>query len=126
MAVEKMVMMNVNRGYFSVDDVLKDIALSSKVDLVSAMREIEENNMLININHENLERVIDLNDIKSFSKDTSYRQLIQKQKKLIKLLILILENSLDGVFLDKDHVRGKIDEIYEQVQHYNENQTGGR
>ncbi|NLY77668.1 MAG: ATPase [Tissierellia bacterium] len=121
MAVEKMVMMNVIGDISRVDDVLKDIALSSKVDLVSAMREIEENNMLININHENLERVIDLNDIKSFSKDTSYRQLIQKAEEINKAFnIDIGEASLDGVFLDKDHVRGKIDEIYEQVQHYNE------
>jgi len=122
MAVEKMVMMNVIGDVSRVDDVLKDIALSGKVDLVSALREIEENNFLININQENLERVIDLNDITVFTKDNSYRQLMQKAEEIRKAFnIEIDEPSLDETSFDKEHIKSKIDEIYEQVRNFIQN-----
>jgi V/A-type H+-transporting ATPase subunit I len=121
MAVEKMVMMNIIGDVSKVDSVLKDIALSGMVDLVSAMKEIEENNFLININHENLERVIDLNDIKTFNKDNSYRQLMQKAEEIKKAFnVDIQEISLDELSLDKDYISAKINEIYEQVTNHSE------
>ena len=121
MAVEKMVMMNIIGDISRVDDILKDIALSGKVDLVSAMKEIEENNFAININHENLERLVDLNDIKTFNKDNSYKQLIQKAEEIKRAFnIETHEPSLGGPSLDKDHIRARIDEIYEQVENYSE------
>ncbi|MFS8541986.1 MAG: hypothetical protein LOD89_07845, partial [Tissierellales bacterium] len=121
MAVEKMVMMNIIGDVSKVDSVLKDIALSEMVDLVSAMKEIEENNFLININHENLERVIDLNDIKTFNKDNSYRQLMQKAEEIKKAFnVDIQEISLDELSLDKDYISAKINEIYEQVVNHSE------
>ncbi len=121
MAVEKMVMMNIIGDVSKVDSVLKDIALSEMVDLVSAMKEIEENNFLININHENLERVIDLNDIKTFNKDNSYRQLMQKAEEIKKAFnVDIQEISLDELSLDKDYISAKINEIYEQVTNHSE------
>jgi V/A-type H+-transporting ATPase subunit I len=121
MAVEKMVMMNIIGDVSKVDSVLKDIALSGMVDLVSAMKEIEENNFLININHENLERVIDLNDIKTFNKDNSYRQLMQKAEEIKKAFnVDIQEISLDELSLDKNYISSKINEIYEQVVNHSE------
>jgi V/A-type H+-transporting ATPase subunit I len=121
MAVEKMVMMNIIGDVSKVDSVLKDIALSGMVDLVSAMKEIEENNFLINISHENLERVIDLNDIKTFNKDNSYRQLMQKAEEIKKAFnVDIQEISLDELSLDKDYISSKINEIYEQVVNHSE------
>lgn len=121
MAVEKMVMMNIIGDVSKVDSVLKDIALSEMVDLVSAMKEIEENNFLININHENLERVIDLNDIKTFNKDNSYRQLMQKAEEIKKAFNVDIEEiSLDELSLDKDYISAKINEIYEQVTNHSE------
>ena len=121
MAVEKMVMMNIIGDVSKVDSVLKDIALSGMVDLVSAMKEIEENNFLINISHENLERVIDLNDIKTFNKDNSYRQLMQKAEEIKKAFnVDIQEISLDELSLDKEYISSKINEIYEQVTNHSE------
>lgn len=121
MAVEKMVMMNIIGDVSKVDSVLKDIALSGMVDLVSAMKEIEENNFLINISHENLERVIDLNDIKTFNKDNSYRQLMQKAEEIKKAFNVDIEEiSLDELSLDKDYISSKINEIYEQVTNHSE------
>lgn len=121
MAVEKMVMMNIIGDVSKVDSVLKDIALSGMVDLASAMKEIEENNFLINISHENLERVIDLNDIKTFNKDNSYRQLMQKAEEIKKAFNVDIEEiSLDELSLDKDYISSKINEIYEQVTNHSE------
>jgi V/A-type H+-transporting ATPase subunit I len=121
MAVEKMVMMNIIGDVSKVDSVLKDIALSGMVDLVSAMKEIEENNFLINISHENLERVIDLNDIKTFNKDNSYRQLMKKAEEIKKAFNVDIEEiSLDELSLDKNYISSKINEIYEQVVNHSE------
>jgi len=121
MAVEKMVMMNIIGDISRVDDVLRDIALSGMVDLVSSMKEIEENNFLININHENLERVIDLNDIRTFNRDNSYKQLIQKAEEIKKAFNMDVQQiTIDETSLDKDYIVAKINEIYEQVVNYSE------
>ena len=69
MSVEKMTMMNVIGNIVDVDNVLKDIILSGKVELVSALSQIEDNSFVFKVENENLEKVLDLNYITSFSKD---------------------------------------------------------
>lgn len=117
MAVEKMVMMNVIGDIHHVDNVLKDLMISNKVDLVSAIKEIEENDFALNIKDENLEKLVDINDIKPFTIDNSYKNLIQKAEDLKRFFsIESYEKSMPRVLLSKEEISERINAIYEEVQ----------
>lgn len=123
MSVEKMTMMNVIGNISDVDNVLKDIILSGKVDLVSALSQIEDNSFVFNIKDENLEKVIDLNYITSFSNDKrSYEELLKKGEKLEQILNITsnyMESNLkDNIDIFK--ISEELNKIYEEVTEPNE------
>ena len=72
MSVEKMTMMNIIGKVDEVDGVLKDLLKTRKVDLVSALTQIEENNFLFDVSDENVDRLIDLNYITSYENDYKF------------------------------------------------------
>lgn len=49
-----------------VDNVVKDLILSGKVSLVNALKQIEENSFMFNVDDRNVEKVIELNSITTF------------------------------------------------------------
>lgn len=66
MAVEKMSMMSIVGDIDEVDNVVKDLILSGKVSLVNALKQIEENSFMFNVDDRNVEKVIELNSITTF------------------------------------------------------------
>ncbi|WP_353094923.1 V-type ATPase 116kDa subunit family protein [Tissierella praeacuta] len=118
MSVEKMTMMNVIGNISDVDNVLKDIILSGKVDLVSALSQIEENSFVFNVKDENLEKVIDLNYITSFSKDKSYEELLKKGEELEKILNIESDYMKSDLKEDTDidTISQVLNNIYEEVK----------
>lgn len=129
MAVEKMVMMNIIGNISYVDNVLKDIILSDKVDLVSAISQIEDNSFIFNVKDENLEKVIDLNYISSFSKNKSYEELIRKGEKLRKILDinpndikynLREEIDISNISLEMNNIYEEIEEPSKRIEEYKE------
>lgn len=129
MAVEKMVMMNIIGNISYVDNVLKDIILSNKVDLVSAISQIEDNSFIFNVKDENLEKVIDLNYINSFSKNKSYEELIRKGEKLRKILDinpndikynLREEIDISNISLEMNNIYEEIEDPSKRIEEYKE------
>lgn len=115
MSVEKMTMMNVIGNMADVDNVLKDIILSGKVDLVSALSQIEDNSFVFNVKDENLEKVIDLNYITSFSKDKTYEELLKKGEELESILD-IKSNYMEFNLKDESKASDKLNNIYEEIK----------
>lgn len=118
MAVEKMTIMNIIGKISDADSVLKDIIVSGKMDLVSALSQIEENNFVFNVKDENLEKVIDLNHISAFRKDRSNEELLKKGEELKAILEL---RSLENIFNLKDNydysrIAPELNHIYEEVK----------
>lgn len=122
MAVEKMTMMNVIGHISEVDNMLKDIILSGKVDLVSALSQIEENSFVFNVKDENLEKAIDLNYITSFIKDKSYEEDLKKAEELKKVLNLELNSKeLDlKEHIDISKISIELNNIYNEIINPNE------
>ncbi|MEY8416558.1 V-type ATPase 116kDa subunit family protein [Tissierella praeacuta] len=118
MAVEKMTMMNIIGNISDVDNVLKDIILSGKVNLVSALSQIEDNSFVFNVKDENLEKVIDLNYITSFSRDKGYEELLKKGEELEEVLN-IKSNYLNLNLKDNMDINETsqiIENIYKEVK----------
>ncbi|MDR7857393.1 V-type ATPase 116kDa subunit family protein [Tissierella sp.] len=122
MSVEKMTMMNVIGNISDVDNVLKDIILSGKVELVSALSQIEDNSFVFKVENENLEKVIDLNYITSFSKDKNYEELLKRGEELEEVFDIKFKhkepNLEDNIDIDK--MSKEFSNIYEEVKESNE------
>lgn len=82
MSVENMTMMNIIGNITDVDNVLKSMLLSNKIDLVSALSQIEDNSFLFKVKDDNIEKVIDLNNITSFQKDNSFEAILTKGEEI--------------------------------------------
>lgn len=118
MSVEKMTMMNIIGDINSVDEVLRDIILSGRVDLVSAMSQIEDNSFVFNVGDENLEKVLDLNYITFFSKDEVYEKNLEKAKELEAVLDIRDINMKSNVtdHIGKEDIANELDRIYREVK----------
>lgn len=122
MSVEKMIMMNIIGDIFDADNVLKDILISNKVDLVSALNQIEENNFVLNLKDENIEKLVDLNSIKPFDKDNDYKDLVKKAEELKRIFHIesVHEKKVPDSLISKEDISRELEEIYGLVQEYNE------
>ena len=122
MAVEKMTMINVIGNIFDVDNVLKDIILSGKVELVSALSQIEDNSFIFKVEDENLEKVIDLNYITSFQKDKFYEGALKKGEELKGIFhIEPIDMELDlKENIDISRISKELENIYDEVKGPNE------
>lgn len=117
-SVEKMTMMNIIGDINSVDEVLKDIVLSGRVDLVSAMSQIEDNSFVFNVGDENLEKVLDLNYITTFKKDLMYEQTLKKARELEEVLNIKDVNMKSNVtdHIDREDISNELDRIYNEIK----------
>ena len=121
MAVEKMTMVNVIGNISDADNVLKDIILSGKVELVSALSQIEDNSFVFKVEDENLEKVIDLNYISSFQKDKSHEGIIKKGEELKE--IFHIESNMEPDLkenVDIPSISKELEKIYNEVKAPNE------
>lgn len=118
MAVEKMSMMNIIGNISYVDNLVKDLMFSGKVNLVNALSQIEENSFVFNIKDENLEKAIDFNYISGFPKDKNFEELLKKGEELKGILnIKPSLNISDSIELkDISLISQDINEIYSNVK----------
>lgn len=92
MAVEKMLMMNVIGKIEDVDNVLRDIILSEKVELVSSEAQIELNNFAFKLQGGNIDKAVGLNYVTSFERDNSHDKELKKVTELKDILNIELEH----------------------------------
>ena len=119
MSVEKMTMMNIIGKVNEVDGVLKDLLKTKKVDLVSALTQIEENNFLFDVSDENVDRLIDLNYITSYEKDDNFEEVIKKGEDLKSILNIDFDSSSVDVNADmmkREEIENEIEKIYQEIQ----------
>ncbi|MCR3956989.1 MAG: hypothetical protein NUK57_11895 [Gudongella sp.] len=119
MSVEKMTMMNIIGKVDEVDGVLKDLLKTKKVDLVSALKQIEENNFLFDVSDENVDRLIDLNYITSYEKDEQFEEIVKKGEELESILNLEFDKAAidtEAPMMKKEEIISEIDQIYQEVQ----------
>ena len=117
MSVENMTMMNIIGNVADVDNVIKIMLLSNKVDLVSAISQIEDNSFLFNVNDENIEKLVDLNNIYSFRKDNSFEELLKNGEEIKR--ILGFDSNYDDPDImkniDMDKITEEFKEIYDEI-----------
>lgn len=118
MAVEKMSMMNIIGNISYVDNLVKDLIFSGKVNLVNALSQIEENSFVFNIKDENLEKAIDFNYISGFSKDKSFEELLEKGEELKQIFNIkpSLDISNDIELRSMSEISNDINEIYDKAK----------
>ncbi len=119
MSVEKMTMMNIIGKVDEVDGVLKDLLKTRKVDLVSALTQIEENNFLFDVSDENVDRLIDLNYITSYEKDDKFEEVIKKGEDLKSILNIDFDSSavdVNAEMMNREAIEDEIEKIYQEIQ----------
>ncbi len=118
MAVEKMTMLNIVGKIDEVNDVLTDLLKSEKVDLVSAMTQIEKSHFLFDVNDDNVDMLVDLNYISPFAKSEETEELLKKGEELTEILGLDCDSkspSKAGEMLSKEEMESKLKEVYNEV-----------
>lgn len=80
-----MKMINVVGKLEDCEDILKDLILSSKVELVSAISQIENLNFVFNFDDSHIEQTIDLNYILPFNKDDDFQEISEKAEWLMEI-----------------------------------------
>ena len=118
MSVENMTMMDIVGNISDVDNVLKKILLSNKVDLVSAISQIEDNSFLLSVKDENIEKVIDLNNIKPFRKDKNYEEVLKAGEQIREILNLNPNYNNPNILEDIDisKISEEINQISEEIK----------
>lgn len=118
MSVEKMTMMNIVGKIDNVNDVLTDLLKSQKVDLVSAMTQIEKSHFLFDVSDENVDMLVDLNYISSFAKNEETQNLLKKCEEVTGILGL----ECDSKYVDtktsiptKEELHAELDDVYKEV-----------
>ena len=117
MAIEKMSMMNIVGDIKTVDEVLKDLILLENISLVNSLAQIEEDSFMFNVKDENVEKIVDLNFISSFSKDEECEDCLKKVEELNKIFkgeIYLDKNSLKEDYNFKGSIKS-FQSIYEEI-----------
>lgn len=118
MAVEKMTMMNIVGNIDGVNNVLTDLLKSEKVDLVSAMTQIEKSHFLFDVTDENVDMLVDLNYIDSFEKSEETQELLKRGEELTEMLGLQCDSKCLAATKDMPtlaEVREELEEIHKEI-----------
>lgn len=117
MSVQKMIMMNLIGNIPDVDSILIDLLKSNKVDLVSALDEIENNHFVFNVNDKTLDKQVDLNYTAPFHVDNEYEELKSKLDELKDVLKVHHTNNTKDIKLNlnKDSIKEETNKIYEEI-----------
>ncbi|WP_422487294.1 V-type ATP synthase subunit I [Gudongella sp. DL1XJH-153] len=119
MSIEKMTMMNIVGDIDSVDDVLRDLLKTRKVDLVSAVTQIEKSHFLFDVSDKNVDMLVDLNDVRSFEKSEECQEMFQKGEELKAILNLDLEvEKIDEnlKLVSKEELHEELESICSEVR----------
>jgi V/A-type H+-transporting ATPase subunit I len=118
MSVEKMTMMNIVGKIEGVNDVLTDLLKSGKVDLVSAMTQIEKSHFLFDVSDENVDMLVDLNYISSFAKNEETQNLLKRCEDLTAILGLECDSRYANIkqgMPTKEEMQADLEEAYKEV-----------
>ncbi|SCZ80649.1 V-type ATP synthase subunit I [Acidaminobacter hydrogenoformans] len=120
MAIEKMIMVNLVADLALLDEVLKEIALFERIQLVNAYHEIEESNFRLSMVDENRDEILNMCRIEPYKTQVDPKALMEKAEKL--LMMLGLDKKLDRSYLEDPEwdwtlelVEKKIDLFTEEV-----------
>jgi len=117
MAVEKVAMMNIVGVIDDADEVLKELTLMEKVNLVNVLDQVEENGFALNAKEENIEKAVDLSFIGPFPKEKRYEKYLEKIETLKKMFDIDI--PMDKKYLlnsyNFDDTEKEIDRIYDDV-----------
>ena len=117
MAVEKVAMMNIVGVIDDADEVLKELTLMEKVNLVNVLDQVEENGFALNAKEENIEKAVDLSFIGPFPKEKRYEKYLEKIEALKK--IFDIDIPMNKKYLlnsyNFDDTGKEIDRIYDEV-----------
>lgn len=120
MSVEKMSMVNLVADLALLDEVLKEIALFERIQLVNAYHEIEESNFRLSMVDENRDEILNMCRIEPYKTQVDPKALMEKAEKL--LMMLDLEKKIDSAYLEDpvwdwtlERVETKIDLFTEEV-----------
>lgn len=118
MSVKKMLLMNVIGKVEDVDDVLKDLLETKKVSPTSAIAEIEKNNFLLDVNEENVDRLVDLSFVHYYKRNKKYEEILLKSTELKQILKLEDDKreSKDNLNMSQEEISKSLIEIYEEVK----------
>jgi V/A-type H+-transporting ATPase subunit I len=110
-------MMNLIGNIPDVDSILIDLLKSNKVDLVSALDEIENNHFVFNVNDKTLDKQVDLNYTAPFHVDNEYEELKSKLDELKDVLKVHHTNNTKDIKLNlnKDSIKEETNKIYEEI-----------
>lgn len=108
MSVKKMTMMNIIGKIEDVDNVVKDLLETKKVSPTSALAEIEKNNFLLDVNDENVDRLVDINFAHYYNRNKRYEEMILKSRELQEIL---------DIGLDTEEVSGALDMSQNEISH---------
>lgn len=118
MSVKKMLLMNVIGKVEDVDDVLKDLLETKKVSPTSAIAEIEKNNFLLDVNEENVDRLVDLSFVHYYKRNKKYEEILLKSTELKQILKLEDDKreSKDNLNMSQEEISKSLIGIYEEVK----------
>lgn len=110
--------MNVIGKVEDVDDVLKDLLETKKVSPTSAIAEIEKNNFLLDVNEENVDRLVDLSFVHYYKRNKKYEEILLKSTELKQILKLEDDKreSKDNLNMSQEEISKSLIEIYEEVK----------
>ena len=115
-----MIMVNLVADLALLDEVLKEIALFERIQLVNAYREIEESNFRLSMVDENRDEILNMCRIEPYKTQVDPKALMEKAEKL--LMMLGIEKKINRSYLEDpewdwtlERVETKIDLFTEEV-----------
>ena len=118
MSVEKMSMMNLVADLALLDEVLKEIALFERIQLVSAYHEIEESNFRLSMVDENRDEILNMCRIEPYKSQVDPKALMDKAEKLIHMLEI--EKKIDRRFLENPEWDWTLERVETQIDLFSE------
>jgi len=117
MAAKKSTMINVIGKIQDLDRILNDIIKTNHVRPLSAIELIQQNNFLLDINNENVDRLVDINFASSYKKNIQAEKTLDKARELASMLGFELENEVPykGKGMDVNEVSDELDSLKDKV-----------
>jgi V/A-type H+/Na+-transporting ATPase subunit I len=122
MSVEKMSMVNLVADLALLDEVLKEIALSERIQLVNAYHEIEESNFRLSMVDENRDEILNMCRIEPYKTQVDPKALMEKAEKL--LMMLDIEKKIDSAYLEDPVWDWTLERVETQIDLFTEEVSG--
>jgi len=122
MSIEKMSMVNLVADLALLDDVLKEIALFERIQLVNAYHEIEESNFRLSMVDENRDEILNMCRIEPYKTQVDPKALMEKAEKL--LMMLDLEKKIDSAYLEDPVWDWTLERVETQIDLFTDEVSG--